>query len=85
MSDPTRIDAGLPEAKQLQRPMAGIVIRYDPNTGQVQVQAAGLNGPVEELGLFEYAKQMRAWEFMKAAGLTTSNLVVPPPGARIKN
>lgn len=85
MTDPTRIDGGQPEVKAIQRPMAAIVIQLDPNSGDVKVQVTGLSGPVEEMGLFEYAKGLRMAHFIRAANPHTSAIVIPPAGTRIKN
>lgn len=81
MSDPTRIDTGIKAVKSVQRVPCGIVISYDPNSGAVNINVSGFASPVEEIGAFEYAKQMRMALFVKMADPQQKDIVVAPAGA----
>jgi hypothetical protein len=63
--DPTRKDAGVPNAADFKRSVGAIFIAYDPNNGQLSVKVEGLN-PVEELGVLQWAIAMRLGEHSRA-------------------
>ena len=63
--DPTKKDAGIPNAADFKRAVGAIFIAYDPNTGQLNIKVEALN-PVEELGVLQWAIAMRLGEHNRA-------------------
>ena len=76
MNDPTRKDNGVADIAH-RRPMGGILITWDPNTGGIDVKVNAIS-PVEEIGLLQWVISLRMGSHLKL--LPEQNVSIAQPG-----